>query len=274
VRGSSFVGRRAGAGRPGGGNLGRPRSRPSPPTRLPVSHLATGRRGFLARLGAAAAAFAAGTPAHAAAPLAAPGDELEPWLRALRGKHKQLFHSHDKMDGTVLWQARAFLDYYKEPYGLAPDQINVVVAAHGQTGGMLLNDLLWRKYEMGKLYKVNMPDPSPASNAPAPDSATGAEAKPARVPATRNVYYTPKAGDPVNDQTSVDALMRLGVTFLICDNALKQFANYTARKSGVTHDVALKELHDNLVPGAIAVPTMLIAINRAQERGCSYLYSG
>ena len=145
---------------------------------------------------------------------------------------------------------------------------------------MLLNDMLWQKYELGKMYKVNMPDPNPApATPPAADSArrdstTASAARPARVPATRNVYYAPKAGDPVNDQTSVDALSKLGVTFLICNNALKQFANYTARKSGVAHDVALKELHDNLVPGAVLVPTMLIAINRAQERGCSYLYSG
>jgi len=242
-----------------------------------VSHHATGRRGFLARLGAAAAAFAAaGSPAHAATEIAAPDDAPEPWLRALKGKHKQLFHSHDKMDATVLWQARAFLDYYKESYGLAPNQVNVVVAAHGQTGGMLLNDLLWQKYELGKMYKVNMPDPNPAPAADSAkrDSTTTGAAKPARVPATRNVYYAPKAGDPVNDETSVDALAKLGVTFLICNNALKQFANYTARKSGTTHEVALKELHDNLVPGAVLVPTMLIAINRAQERGCSYLYSG
>ncbi len=64
------------------------------------------------------------------------------------------------------------------------------------------------------------------------------------------------------------------MTFLICNNALKQFANYTARKSGVTQEVAIKELTDNLIPGAVLVPTMLIAINRAQEQGCSYLYSG
>ena len=73
----------------------------------------TGRRGFLARFSAAAAAFAAApvlaTPLGATEALS-PGDAAEPWLRNLRGKHRQLFHSHDKMDATVLWQARAFID--------------------------------------------------------------------------------------------------------------------------------------------------------------------
>jgi RNA polymerase sigma factor (TIGR02999 family) len=147
-------------------------------------------------------------------------------------------------------------------------------------GGMLLNDTLWQKYELGKMYKVDMPDPNPAPAAPpAADSARGdstraGAAKPPRVPATRNVYHAPKAGDPVDATSSVDALMRLGVTFLVCNNALEQFATHTARKSGTTHEVALKELHDNLVPGAVLVPTMLIAIGRAQERGCAYLSSG
>ena len=269
----------------------------------------TGRRGFLARISAAAAAFAAApvlaTPLGATE-AAAGGDDAEPWLRNLRGKHRQLFHSHDKMDATVLWQARAFIDLYQQSYGVRADQLSVVVAAHGQTGGMLFNDTLWSKYELGKMYRVAMRDPNaapagsapapaaPASTAPASTQAAANEAKPAeakpaevkpadakpawppagRIAATRNVYYAAQPGDPVNDQTSISELQKLGVTFLICDNALKQFSGYIARKSGSTPEQALEELRGNLVPGAIAVPTMLIAINRAQEKGCSYLYSG
>lgn len=247
-----------------------------PPAPLPPS--STGRRGFLARLSAAGAAFVAGAPAaaHAVRPLE-PDDAPEPWLRALQGKHRQLFHSHDKMDATVLWQARTFIDLYRESYGLAADRVNVVVAAHGQTGGMLLNDAMWGKYELGKMYKVNMLDPSPAPPAPAPAAPAdpaAAPARPPRIPATRNVYHAPRAGDPVDARTSVDALMALGATFLLCNNALKQFANYTARKSGLSVEAAHRELTDNLIPGTVLVPTMLIAINRAQEHGCSYLYSG
>ena len=278
----------------------------------------TGRRGFLARLSAAAAAFAAtGTAAAASAHAAvAPpppfgDDALEPWLRDLRGrKHRQLFHAHDKMDGSVLWQARLFYDLYEKNYGVTPKQLGVVIAAHGPTGGMLFNDTLWSKYELGKMYKVTMRDPNaPATPAaaPVPDTsavkaaapaapATGTgtgtgtaaptDAKPAasttaaapqrppRIPATRNVFSSPRAGDPVDETRSVETLMKLGTTFLICGNALNQFANYTAKKNGTTQEVALEELRANLLPGTIVVPTMLIGINRAQEQGCSYLYSG
>ena len=257
------------------------------PTSPSVPSTLTGRRGFLARLSAATAAFAAGAPAAHAAGVLEPNDAPEPWLRALKGKHRQLFHSHDKMDATVLWQARTFIDLYREAYGVAADQVNVVVAAHGQTGGMLLNDMLWEKYELGKMYKVNMLDPNPpaaptpAATTPTPSTDAGAAAatpaqpaRPPRIPATRNVYHAPRAGDPVDARTSVDALRQLGTTFLLCNNALKQFANYTARKSGLTVEAAHRELTENLVPGAVLVPTMLIAINRAQENGCSYLYSG
>lgn len=265
----------------------------------------TGRRGFLSRISAAAAAFAAApvlaTPLAAEGIPAGPGDAAEPWLRALRGRHRQIFHSHDKMDATVLWQARAFIDLYEKSYGVKADQLSVVVAAHGQTGGMLFNDALWSKYEFGKMYRVamrdpNAPAPSTGTASPTAPAATGAaaatsaagttsaapasgEAKPAwppagRVAATRNVYYAAQPGDPVNDQTSISALQKLGVTFLLCDNALKQFSGYIARKGGSTPEQALEELRTNLVPGTVLVPTMLIAINRAQEKGCSYMYSG
>ena len=252
----------------------------------------TGRRGFLARFSAAAAAFAAApmlaTPLSAAE-RHADGDDPEPWLRALRGKHRQLFHSHDRMDATVLWQARAFIDLYEKSYGVKSSDLSVVIAAHGQTGGMLFNDALWSKYELGRMYRVTMrepgadvpaaqPAPMPVTDAKASD-AKPADAKPAwppagRVAATRNVFHTGRAGDPVNDQTSIVALQKLGVTFLLCDNALKQFSGYVARKSGSTPEQAHEELRSNLVPGTVLVPTMLIAINRAQEKGCSYLYSG
>ncbi|HKG91909.1 MAG TPA: hypothetical protein VKA84_08470 [Gemmatimonadaceae bacterium] len=261
----------------------------------PTPTLTTGRRGFLARLSAAAAAFA--TPALASAstvPPAAPGgDDAEPWLRALQGKHRQLFHSHDKMDGTVLAQARAFYDLYGTAYGVTPKQLSVVIAAHGSTGGMLFGDALWAKYELGKMYRVTMRDPNaaaPDATAPAPAAAAAstpapadqskpdapkpADPRPGRIPATRNVFSNPQPGDPVNERTSIEALRQLGATFLLCDNALTQFSGYLARRSGSTQDAAYQELRANLLPGTVLVPTMLIAINRAQERGCSYLYSG
>jgi hypothetical protein len=72
------------------------------------------RRRFLSRLSAAVAAFAMTGAAATSTAAAAPGDDdAEPWLKALdRKEHKQLFHSHDTTDGTVLHQAEVWLDLY------------------------------------------------------------------------------------------------------------------------------------------------------------------
>jgi len=119
----------------------------------------SGRRTFLARLSAAAAAFVATPAAAAAGPAraASAGDEPEAWLTALTGTHKQLFHSHDRLDGTVLFQAEHFVNTYGKAYGVAPGQVSVVVAAHGKTGVMLLQDRIWEKYEYGKRFEVTDP---------------------------------------------------------------------------------------------------------------------
>jgi len=68
--------------------------------------------------------------------------------------------------------------------------------------------------------------------------------------------------------------MARGVTFLICDSALRFAAEGLAAKSGRRVEEVHQDLRDGVVRGAVLVPAMIVAIGRAQERGCAYLYSG
>jgi intracellular sulfur oxidation DsrE/DsrF family protein len=225
---------------------------------------ATGRRSFLARLSAAATAAAAlvagSAPAFAAAGArgASPlGDDTpEPWLRALTGKHKQLFHTRASRDGRALQETRAYLDIYPKAYGLGDRDVNAVVAAHGIMLCMLLGDEIWKRYELGAFPTADFTDPR--TNAPA----------------LRNIYLTDGEGEVLPEGTSVPALMKRGVTFLACNNALTHFSQTLAARAKRPQPAVYDELRAGLVPGSVVVPAMIIAINRAQERGCSYIFTG
>jgi hypothetical protein len=47
-----------------------------------------------------------------------------------------------------------------------------------------------------------------------------------------------------------------------------------AKNAGVSKDAAKEEWTAKLVPGMILVPVGVMAVNLAQERGCSYCYGG
>jgi hypothetical protein len=47
-----------------------------------------------------------------------------------------------------------------------------------------------------------------------------------------------------------------------------------AKDAGVAPDVALKEWEAGVVPGAMLVPSGVLAVGRAQEHGCTYCFAG
>ena len=96
---------------------------------------------------------------------------------------------------------------------------------------------------------------------------------------TNNVFYRPKAGDPVLFNgaivvASLENLQKLGTTVIMCNNAFMAWVGYLAGKGfGTAADIE-KELRANLIPGAVTVPAMVIAIEKAQGKGVAYNKQG
>ncbi len=228
-----------------------------------LSSFTTHRRGFLSRIAAGAAALGLGglvAPFEAAArPTVArrhaAGDPaFEAWLNKIAGKHKMVFDIPEPNGGFGLAWSRVFLNTTNETYGTtdADNTVMVVLRHNGIPIGM--QSAMWAKYKFGEFFKIN-------------DGTTNA-------PAVRNVFAHVKAGELPLPGMALNELAAKGVLFGICNIALTVYGGMFAKKMGMQADAVKKEWVANLLLGVQVIPSGVIAINRAQEKGCSYCFAG
>lgn len=202
---------------------------------------------------------AAGTLALASVPLqsiaAEPvAEQDDPWLQALKGKHKQVFDATTLNNGLALAFASTYVRTMTDHYKLAAGDVTAFVVARYTGTGLALTDAIWKKYALGKLWNIT-------------DPAT-------KAPAERNLYYMSKPGDMANIDASADKLIARGGVVGVCGTALRVWSNATAAAAGVTPAVALAEFTAGVIPGAHIVPSGVLAIAMAQEVGATYCFGG
>jgi len=228
---------------------------------------AADRREFLGRLTVGAAALAAASVgsvvplvAHAASSggVSGPHDLRmrapwnDSWLQKLTGKHKQFFDAVTSNDSFPLAFAANFLNLNHEAYGLEDKDLTAVVGLRHFAMPMSLPDELWDKYKIGESLQIK--DPS-----------TGG-------PATRNPFiYANGVALPGSD---IPTLSKRGVIFTVCNVALTVLSGNFAKNAGVSKDAAKAEWTQKLLPGMTLVPVGVMAVNLAQEHGCTYCYGG
>jgi intracellular sulfur oxidation DsrE/DsrF family protein len=218
---------------------------------------ATPRRGFLARLAVAAAAFGFGALRPRSA-LASQRAEPDHWIDALTGKHRCLFDFPQHDDGLPLIHIYNYLNTYKTAYGESGESVNAVGTFYGSGAGASIplgwNDTIWEKYKIGEVLKLV----DPRTNQPA----------------VRNMFWKPREGDPVLRSGAVtvagiENLERMGATFLMCNNSLLNWSGFLAGRDGRPANVE-RDLRANLLPRVTVVPAMVIAIEKAQGAGIAY----
>ncbi len=221
----------------------------------------TRRRDFLSRVGAAVAlgltarlpvpaALAAETP-----PDPDPVDTADKWLDGLKGKHRQLFDMPAPNSGIPQLHIRNYMVTYREAYGLTEKDVNAVGTLYGTTTPLGFTDEMWEKYKFGAALKID----DPAANAPL----------------VRNWFAHPKEGDPFAFgffDSSIEALQAKGVVFILCNNALNFWVGRLSKGGMGTTDEIRADLLAHMLPKVVLVPGMVVAINKAQERGLSYMY--
>lgn len=204
------------------------------------------RRRFVGRASVAIAALA-GFPGIVRAGTISTGladdSSHDAWIRQLKGKHRQFFHAVDLNDRAML-MANNYLDAYEHDFGAKPGEANAVIGIHGSALSLGFSDAAWAKYGFGK--SGNVADPA------------------TKEPAVRNLFAT-------GADLSVDTAQKRGIVFLMCNTALRLRSRAIAKERGETYDVVYKDLEASRLPGTILVPALVVAINRGQEKGITYV---
>jgi intracellular sulfur oxidation DsrE/DsrF family protein len=186
----------------------------------------------------------------AARPTEVAGRANDAWLEGLNGKHRQLFDSPLPGGGIPLVHILNYYDTYNKAYKVADKDINGIGTFYGMTTFHGLNDAMWKKYAIGEFLETNDASGQPAT------------ANPWRV--------APEILGMSLPQASVESLQKRGATFIICNNALSIFSGMLAQKRGLDPQVVYEDMKANILPGVELVPAMVIAIEKAQNKGIAY----
>jgi hypothetical protein len=214
---------------------------------MPAIH---GRRSFISAV-ASLAGVAAAQPSAAQGVSQTPnrpqGNWDLSWLDQLKGAHKQLYDlgSHDlASDPRPLRFARNFLDTFRDVYRLEFPDINTAVGISGPAFPMNASDRLWAKYRLGE--RGTIVDPT------------------TKQPAVRNIFLD-------GPDISVKAMQARGAVFWQCNVALGVVAQQLAAATQMPVEEVQADLVAGLNPGVRLMPSHVMALALAQERGFTYM---
>ena len=222
----------------------------------------TSRREFIERVTASAVAIGVGSTslaaeASAAVPSAKPD---ESWLQGVKGNHAQIFDMSQPQGGFALIKVSNYLDTYKAAYDLAFPKVVAIVSLWGATTPLGFNDAMWAKYNFSTM--------------------TNTLTRGTKAPVTRNPFVATAAGAAtmgleatvdVPASSTMSALQQRGARFILCNNAFNFWVGRLSAGGAGEVKAIRSELEQNMVPGVTIVPAMVIAFNRAQEEGASYV---
>jgi intracellular sulfur oxidation DsrE/DsrF family protein len=202
------------------------------------------RRRFLGSAATVLAGLGLGLPAVARADHVLSDDSIhDEWMKSLKGKHRQIFHATVAADSAML-MANNFLDAYSEAFEAKPGEVNVVIGIHSGALSIGFNDAAWAKYSFGKSSSVTDPATKEA--------------------AVKNIFAR-------DGRLSVEESQKRGVVFLMCNTALRLRSRALATERGEPYETVYADLNASRLPGTVLVPALVVALNRAQEAGFTYV---
>jgi hypothetical protein len=226
---------------------------------MAIPHDSLPRRDFLGTLVAGATVGIAGLALSTEAALASQLPPMpdtsgfEAWLKKIKGKHKQVFDAPMPHGGLPLAWSRVFLMTNKST-GVADDDVKAVLILRHEAIPIGMENGLWEKYKFGEMFEIQ-------------DEAT-------KTPLTMNPFWKPKAGSMPLPGMGLDELIQSGVLVGICDMAITFYSMKHAEKAGLKAEDVKKDWISGILPGIQLVPSGVLAVNRAQEHGCTYCYAG
>lgn len=230
--------------------------------RLPPVMVHDSRRTFFSRFTAGLTAFgsavAAAPAAAAPAPFQSARHSEDDWLDAIPGKHRFFLDATSPRGaGQAIVYTTNFLTASKNGYNLEDAESAIVICLRHEATPFAFTDAMWAKFGGPIGARLSFNDPR-TNKAP-----------------LLNVYGTAGYGDALpNRNITLGALAGRGVHFAVCGVATRLFATAAANANGSTPDAVYKELTANLITNAHLAAAGVVAVNRAQERGYSFLYVG
>jgi len=221
------------------------------------------RREFLGRIAAGAVALGlSGSIPRAFASQRRLRSDIKPsdkWLTAVTGKHRQIFDAPNHENGWGLLHVRNYLNTMRDTYHVTHPDVTAVVSIYGMGTMLAFNDDMWKKYGLGAASKV-----MDGTNSPA----------------TANVFYKATGPSlsisgtpiPIPADASISALQQRGGVFILCNNAFNVWMGILGGGDATKTADLRKEFEANVLPGVYLVPAMVVAINQAQNHGCTYMY--
>ena len=225
----------------------------------------TNRRNFLGTLATGAAAVGLTTIAPSLNVFAGEahfdhnvyGDPEEIYKK-ITGNHRIVFDSPHPHEIYPFAWPRVFLLTNEATVSPNKDCSVMVVLRHSSIG-YAMDDKVWAKYNLGKVFEANDPE--------------------TKQPATRNPVWKPKAGAYTMPGVGelligVNQLQENGVLFCVCAAAINVYSAGVAQAMNLKHEDVKKDFTDALLPGIQPVPSGVWALGRAQEKGCGYIFAG
>jgi intracellular sulfur oxidation DsrE/DsrF family protein len=185
-------------------------------------------------------------------------DDPDEWFKQIKGKHRIVFDVPGPNEIFPFAWPRVFL-VTNAATGTPEKDCSVVVVLRHTAIAYAMEDRLWDKYKFGEVFKANDPK--------------------TKKPSTRNPFWKPKQGDykipgvgvvPIG----INELQDSGVMFCVCDMALTVFSGVVAEAMSMDAAEVKKDWVSGILPGVQIMPAGIWALNRAQERGCTYCFAG
>ena len=176
------------------------------------------------------------------------------WLDRVPGKHRFVFDTTSPAGiGAALLYANNFFLTSQSGYGLGNADAAVVIVARHDSTPFAYTDAVWAKYGAALARRSGFDDPKTKQRP------------------TINVYNAEGYNELPSMGTTVDSLVKRGVHFAVCQMATRFLARGIAQATGGNADAVYDELVANLVGNAHMVPAGIVAVNRAQERGYTFV---
>lgn len=227
---------------------------------------ALARRSFLSRIMAGAGVLGAGFGGAAvveaqSAPPAAGGFQParhaeDDWFDQTTAKHRFFFDTSTANGcGQALFFARNYFVANASGYKLTDADVAQVICMRHESTSFAFTDAMWGKYGAALSERANhFVDPK------------------TRMVPTTNLYLASGYGDSLgNVDVTIEQMAKRGVRFAVCAMATRAASQLIAKKTGGDAATIFKELTENLVPNGHMVPAGIVAVNRSQERGYSFV---
>ena len=216
------------------------------------------RRNFLTRFSAAVGAFGA---AMAASPASLPAQEprrwsperhpQDDWLDALPGKHRFFFDSTTANGaGDAITFTTNYLTANRSGYNLTDADHAIVICLRHWSTPFAWTDAMWAKYGAPISERIKFVDPK------------------TNEPPKVNVYQSTAYGMQLpNRGTTLDALIKRGVHFAVCDMATRAYSGLIASALKLQANDVYEDVKANSIANTHYMAAGIVAVNRAQEKG-------